>query len=248
MKVARIVMQFSGRAKDFQKLRDRSMARSLFLKKLLAEYDNDKGGYRARVKALLGKAVSCGADVVAFPACAFIYQTPAELRGYMYGSSKLPLVAAGALDRRSKSREHIVAFDRARRLPTPDYGPYVFDFQFGRCAFAISSSVKKLVDVPADCAGWTGESSTKPLLVLDMGHQQYPGRYSFFTLPRVQEHAAPTSKKTFVVLAWWRWSGGNPTGRWASPSQPEWLPEGKDRLREKHGDNEDFIDFFDVKW
>ncbi len=240
MKVARIVMQLPFGRDDFNDAckRRRQVERPvIFAKKLSATYRKSRRRYRARVKALLSKAVSCGADVVVFPACALIYETPAELLEYTQGISGFTLLAAGALDLRSKKwPEHIVAFEGARRLPTIDKGPYAFDLAFGRCALAISSSVGKLAE-----ERWVVESPAKPLLVLDMGHQQYTGRY-LFTLSRVQKLAAPRSRKRFVVLAWWRWSGGSSTGRWAFPSRPAWSPEGG-RLEEKDGD---FIDFFDV--
>lgn len=146
-----------------------------------ARFDEDPHAYRDRIVGLIARAHAAGAEVVALPACALVVGK--ELVAESYAVRGVPLVIAGELQREES------AVVMARRVVTERFGSReVRWLDAGRFTVltAISSTIGKLIrdkryeaPVPSTHAP---PDTDKPILVVDVGHEQYGSRYLFQTL------------------------------------------------------------------
>jgi hypothetical protein len=201
-----------------------------------AQFTPDPGAYRDRLVRLIERAREAGADVVLLPAGAFILSKKAMPLS-AYAVPDVPMVVAGGSDDNGEFAvvmRHGVAGERfdAQRVHWLDAGRFTV-------LTAISSTIGKLIrderrvePVPSKHAP---PDPNKPILLLDVGHNQYGARYHFNTLRCVARDAPPSGHPAALVLSSWMWSSKGIACSWCQPEDRVTVrtltaPEERDRL------------------
>jgi hypothetical protein len=201
-----------------------------------AQFTPDPGSYRDRLVRLIERAREAGADVVVLPAGAFILSKKAMSLS-AYAVPDVPMVVAGGSDDNGEFAvvmRHGVAGERfdAQRVHWLDAGRFTV-------LTAISSTIGKLIrderrvePIPSKLAP---PDPNKPILLLDVGHNQYGARYHFNTLRCVARDAPPSGQPAALVLSSWMWSSKGIACSWCQPEDRVTVrtltaPEERDRL------------------
>jgi hypothetical protein len=194
-------------------------------------------GYKARVKNLLEVASANECQMAILPACAIITSSEADLAHYRGSASIVPWVASGVLASAAgkqhqetacllRSGRPVLQFDSSRPVQAQVDKAWAF--------LAISSTVAKIKSTTE-----TPPATTTSVVVLDLGHHQYNGRY-MMTLRSVKadlekRFALPPT----VLLSFWRFREGKVASAWAA---------GNSRLRFKRIEiaNDGSLDYVDI--
>ena len=216
-----------------------------------------RGGHVERIGRLVDQAVESGADIVVLPATSILVDGTVTLGEYQRRLKVAPFVVAGLLDagtlgEKGDDREGALVIGYGRKLqslepPTDEMaavGGHLGDLP---AIVAVSSTVRDVRRGGDDYASWIGRKSARDtrLLILDLGHEQYTGRY-VSTLRAVRDHVVRDWDVTpAVILAQWRGSGYVGTCPWFfSPHGTTW-----ERLPALPGaEFADEVDLIDVRW
>ena len=201
-----------------------------------AQFTPDPRAYRDRLVRLIERAREAGAEVVVLPAGAFILAKKATPLS-AYAVPDVPLVVAGGSDDNGEFAvvmRHGVAGERfdAQRVHWLDAGRFTV-------LTAISSTIGKLIrderrvePIPSKLAP---PDPNKPILLLDVGHNQYGGRYYARTLRCVARDAPPSGQPAALVLSSWMWASKGIKCSWCQPEDRVTVrtltgPDERDRL------------------
>lgn len=218
MKVARVVLELSIPRRRLT----RRQFRDHILKKEVRE---DPRSYLERISRTAEIAAVAAADLVLLPAYAF----PCERKGLtrhhweriprrlglkcLVGGAYSPHVAASATE--LWRQEHIFAATQKESLvPEHHYGPLPLMLGGERLILAISSSVKNVEWYPHIYRSLFNPATPKsPLVILDMGHDQYGSRYKRRLRSVTSCLSREGSNRNHLFVSSWRWRGSS-IGTW----------------------------------
>jgi hypothetical protein len=215
---------------------------------LLAAFNADPQAYLERLVALAEQAKALQAELIIFPACTFYHQPSFPLARYIEAMPAGLHVLSGTLGQDGPHR-------CGEGITLLRDGQEVLHHDSGVCWASV-------------CPGWSlmsAESSTitearedritpsnahppregSPLLLVDMGHHQYSGRYTR-TLTSVTQHVARRfGVPALTTLSYWKYRHTWPKAAWT-------FPIGSTFQRERHtlawGGLTDLLDLLDVSW
>ena len=111
---------------------------------------------------------------------------------------------------------------------------------------AISSSVGYVREAPLVFASAAIEATRKaPLLIFDMGHDQYGGRYRKTLTTTVAAMRQIGAKRVFLALSFWRWKNSASKASWALDNE-KGAPYHRHEVTDKHSGRVDYLDLFTV--
>lgn len=217
MKVARIYLRSLAKRPAHN---DRRSWRNSLLSKDLA----DPSAHAERLRRLVDVAAASSVDVAIFPACSFMCDgsTAAMNRWRKLLARAAPLTIAGAFvpgedieDDDLWMEEVLCAFTDNESLLDPEgYGPSPLLVGEQPLIAAISSSISGVRDYPAVFAATAKQaSSLHPLVIADVGHEPYGGRYAKLLGNVVTAMSAAGASPVHLIVSTWTWSGGS-TGHW----------------------------------
>lgn len=193
----------------------RHFVRQAFLK--------DRMAYVRRIVGLVTCAGERGAAVVQLPATSVLVDSCIGIEAYASAFPANCFVVAGLLDmselgHKGDTREGAVVLQGGGVLssfPTDHHAMSARAGELGgrRTIVAISSTIKEIRTNPSLCL-MSEVGSGRRLLVLDLGHEQYLGRYKK-TLTSVHQHLTRKWQvEAVVILAQWRFAGNSAKDPW----------------------------------
>jgi len=221
--VGRVILDFGLDMKAHRKKEDKWKAHKDWVAK---EFLGNRKAYFDRLSKIIERAKDEGVELLVFPACAMIRHNTSHARRYRTLFRGISCVAGGVLSvttRRGMQRYRESAgiwiegrqalklnSDAARGVSLPRV----------HILAAISSTIGQVADPKmGHLEALTGLADSKRVLVMDMGHHQYSGRY-LRTLRRVWMRVRDAShKRTVVVLAFWKYLGTKSETRWMEPKK-----------------------------
>ena len=237
--------RLGGRAKGTA---HRSLVRDAFLQ--------GRAQYLERIGSLVDHAVQQGADIVVLPATSLLTDDRLTMADYGRRLAAAPFLLAGRLDATSLGHkddqlEGSIALRNGIEVPTlslPADRMAALGGLLGTlpAIVAVSSTVRNVRTSGRSYASWVSsrERADVRLLICDLGHEQYSGRY-LSTLQAVQRHASAVWRvKSVVVLAQWRYLAGARRTDWVAPDAMtvERLPAVPAAV---HADE---VDLITIKW
>lgn len=193
-------------------------------------FRRDRCGYKQRIIRLVERAANARARMIQLPAISLLVDDHVTLADYCRAFPAKPFVVAGLYDAtkrgyKTDTREGSVVLENGavlKSFPTDCHKMWASPGKLGQvCTIvAVSSTVKHVrTDTHRPYrSDWFGsETSADRVLVLDLGHEQYSGRYKK-TLVSVHRHIRESwGSKSVVVLAQWRYFRSSGTDPWLVP-------------------------------
>lgn len=175
-------------------------------------------GYLDRVVSLLRRATASGADVVVLPARALIHGSEGVTLS-SYGLDAVPLLVAG--EAVNGAWKAIVVRQGVVTERFDDQAVHWVDAGRFTILAAISSTVKGLHEGQEPVRSKVNPpAGGKPVLVIDLGHHGYNGRYFGQTLRCAAVAAGKAaSAPSAAVLASWIYATTRPKCPWAQPPE-----------------------------
>jgi len=219
MKVARVALELSAPR--------RRLTRRQFRDHILKnEVRKNPQAYLKRISETAKIAAAAKAELVLLPA----YALPCEHGGLtLHDWQRIPrrfglkCLVGGAYSPDVQApttelwrQEYIfAASNKGLLIPEHQYGPLPVMLGTKRLILAISSSVKNVERYPDIYRSlFRAPASQSSLLVLDMGHDQYGGRYQRRLTSVTSFISTAGSKRNHLLLSSWRWRGSS-IGTWA---------------------------------
>jgi len=251
MQIARVVLELSVRRQKWSRrtFRDHILGR---------EVGSNGEAHFKRVSNVVQKAVSAGASVVVLPAYSLLDgvsglslkewgRLPRRLGlDFLIGGTIAPRACVPEVPDLWQEEGLFVASKSNHLVPALQYGPLPLSFGGSFGITAISSSVVRVRQFPEifRAVAQRGNPNT-PLLIFDMGHNQYGGRYK----RRLSSVIAATrflgSDQTFLLVSSWRWRG-SASGCWAFRNASD-APYAERREIPTSDGRTDFVDLFHVQ-
>ena len=203
-------------------------------KSILRErFEMSPESYFERIKNILIAAEKEKVDIIFFPADALLLDSEHPLEKYQTLIRAFPFVVSGVLD-----------FDqidyswkdknRGETLKIFISGSMVYEcgldevpwFQAGDYSImaAISSTIKKIKKDKYKALDKFPPNISSPIVVLDVGHHQYNGRYTR-TMWSVHNHLTKKFGKGIVIVSYWKYLKSMGQSNWIEPKtdKNEWL-------------------------
>jgi hypothetical protein len=188
--------------------------------------------YFERIKNILVAAENEKVDLVFFPADAFLLDSGYPLEKYQDLIKLFPFVVSGALNFKNIDYDWIKK-DRGETLNIFVSGSLahkcglkeVLWFQAGDYSImtAISSTIRKIKKDEYKALDSNPPNLSSPVIVLDVGHHQYSGRYTR-TMMSVHKHLNKKFGKSIVIVSYWKYLKSISKSNWIEPKagQNEW--------------------------
>lgn len=186
-------------------------------------YRSDRAKYVERICRLVSQAAVAGAAIVQLPAAALLVNgRGVTLQEYASNFPAKSIVVAGLLNvarlgYKGDNREGSVVLKNGKALSSFLTNHNVMSACAGHLGkipaiVAVSSTIR---DVRTDRSEWfKNTSADHRLLVLDLGHEQYTGRYKK-TLMSVYAHLRDRwAMKPAVILTQWRYAKSSARDNW----------------------------------
>lgn len=250
MQIARVVLELSVKRQKW--------SRRTFRDHILEREIGDKGeAHFQRVSYAVQKAAGAGASVVVLPAYSLIdgagglslrqwKRLPKRFGlDFLVGGTLAPRAVIPEIPDLWKEEGLFVAAKSGLLVPDLQYGPLPLSFGASFGITAISSSVGKVKQYPEIFRSVAERGqTTAPLLIFDMGHNQYGGRYKRRLSSVIAATRRLGSEQTFLLLSSWRWRG-SASGCWAFENVAD--ARYSKRLEVPTADGRaDFVDVFHV--
>jgi hypothetical protein len=183
---------------------------------LRARYRENPEPYRRRIRRIAETAIEEGADWLVLPACGLIHLKEEGLTPYLDVLEEFSWVSSGAMSIPGgewamvmREGEVVEWFD--------DSKPWALQMDSARVLTAISSTIGKYRDGTFDEVEEYPVGSEGRRIAVDMGHQQYTGRY-VKTMRSVKRHLARDGEPDpLFILAYWHYSGAYRDYLWYEP-------------------------------
>lgn len=242
--VARAVLDIGLRKYEAEEL-GRDCSRPAWAGSFLAIrrlHDQDPHAYRARLAAVARRAAELSADWLLLPACAWIYSGREELEQYLAASSSLQWVLAGAFSEQDDERVLVVSRGQERES-FDDAKPILMDLSGVSAWAAISSTIGGVADgTGVESRALQPEPFIAPRIVLDIGHNQYGGRYTR-TMKRVlRSLSQQTSGPSAFILSFWHYAHYGWSCYWVEPRDASFIDVQRTELRTQ----DEFVDYVDL--
>jgi hypothetical protein len=194
---------------------------------LFGQFHENPERYIARVRNLVEMGLSEKVDVLLMPACAFVFDKNHPGQKYEELIRKIPFTIAGGLDfdqidNSGKDNDfkewlmlfhHGEMFDRCGKSKIPWFKVNKFSVMT-----AVSSTIKDIKqDIYTPIEAFPPDKES-PILVLDAGHFQYAFRY-ILTMKSVQRYVNTLAERSWVILSYWKYSGGKSNYYWLEPKE-----------------------------
>ena len=251
-RLARVVMDIGvseGQAKELGASYDRPAWNGSF-EAIRNAHNADPQAYRDRIFRMADEARRRGADGLMLPACTLFYGSDEELGTYLKRFESLPWVisglwgsGAGPFERFGEG-EQAAVIRQGKVLHRFD-GHFPWNVKMGpwNLYAAISSTIGAVRIPETKTSHEHPPERQKPVLVLDMGHNQYKGRYKK-TLTSVQRYLKKTdSQPVTVVLAFWHYRNSASNYRWIVDEEQM---IGFERIKLNHHGVQDWLDIIDL--
>jgi hypothetical protein len=202
--------------------------------------------YAIRISRLASAAVARDADYVLFPACAFVYQSEAELACYLEACKDLPYVITGSFSLTTGEEALIIRHGEIiHRFETQR--PVKMKLGDATVYAAISSTIGLVRSGETRSLDDTTQTPTSPVFIFDHGHNQYNGRY-VKTLKSVQKFIArQDGTEPLFVLSFWHYAGATSGYWWYEPRASKNVSPKRHLVTTPEAGLEDWVDLLSVK-
>lgn len=196
---------------------------------------------------LAERAAEEGAAILLLPACALVHdgrRSPSVDEAM----AQLPCVATGCLElKRGADREYAEARSRGVVLHAFD-NTHAHWLRAARLNLfvAISSTIKQVGHNGMVRSQRHAPDPARPALALDMGHDQYKGRYVRL-LDGVRRRASGlhSGRRAAAILSYWKYRDTEPVSPWWKPEE-EWISSQRRHVSWREGGPGDLLDIIDL--
>lgn len=215
---------------------------------LISAFNADPEAYLGRLVALAERAKALQAELVIFPACAFYHQPTFPLARYIEAMPAGLHVLSGTLGQDGPHRrgEGITLLRDGQELLHHDGGVCWSSITPAWSLMSAESST--ITEAREDRLTASPEHPPRagvPVLLVDMGHHQYSGRYTR-TLTSVTQHVARRfGVPALTALSYWKYRQTWPGSSWVFPVQSAFQHT---RHTLPWGDLMDLLDLIEVTW
>jgi hypothetical protein len=181
-------------------------------------FQADKKNYYQRLASLSSHAVQAGADILVLPACAMMFEK--QLNFHKALGDKVPrIVAAGKFHVRKRSQTDTALILRdwkAIDVPAHEVLWTRLDGEPFSIMATISSTMKRVREGKIKVYDNMKPDEDAPVLLLDMGHNRYSGRYLYHSLRTIWE-SQRQSRGAVVILSSWHYRAAQYESSWTWP-------------------------------
>jgi hypothetical protein len=250
MKIARVVLELSVPRQIWSRRRFRNHI-------LKSEVGQNEEAHFHRVANAVRHASAADARTIVLPAYTLIGGATGTSAGrwrslprrfgfeYLLGGELTPERKTLSNAELWREESLFVASKNGPLVPEHQYGPLPVSLGDSPAIAAISSSVINVRRFPEVFRSLTQRATCKsPLLILDMGHNQYGSRYK----RRLKNVATAAQQlgagRTFLLVSSWRWRGSS-SGNWALTNQGNTTYDERIQIPTVNG-RTDYVDLFTV--
>lgn len=198
-------------------------------------YEINPSGYISRIRDIVDTCIEEKIELLILPACTLYYSNAGELKKYLHLFKNVPLVHTGVLYDKFHSHDesaNIIINGEVIHVFNNE-NIHLSNYKDVNFISAISSTIKKTKELKENTS-----LSRKPVIIVDMGHHQYNGRY-MRTLKSVSQHIKNKFNIIpFTVLSFWKFNNAS--------LKADWFVSGKKLGFKRITRNNDFIDILDV--
>ena len=201
MKIARAWLDMKITEKKFKQRRKKEKGEA-FKKIIEEQFQVDKKSFYQRLRCLSSQAVQAGGRLLVLPACALMFEKRLNFRKAL-GDNVPRIVALGKFHVRKRTNTDTALILRdwkAIDVPAHKILWTGLDGERFSIKAAISSTMRYGEEEENDKMK---PDEDAPVLLLDMGHQRYPGHYlsALRTVWKSQRH----SRRAVVILSSWHY-------------------------------------------
>lgn len=245
VRVARAILNMGVTPSEF-KARD-TLRWAAHRKVVTDQFRRDPAAYDRRLVRLAERAAEEGAAILLLPACALVHdgrRSPIVDEAM----AQLPCVATGCLElQRGADREYAEVRSRGVVLHAFDNTHAHWLTAAGLNLFvAISSTIKQVGHDGMVRSQRHAPDPARPALALDMGHDQYKGRYVRL-LDGVRRRASGLhgGRRAAAILSYWKYRDTEPVSPWWKPEE-EWISSSRIHVPWRDGEPGDLLDVVDL--
>ncbi len=218
-------------------------------KLVTAQFRRDPATYNRRLTGLAHRAAEMGAQYLVLPACTVVHDAGTPAATVEAAFAELPCVATGRLE--------LTATGYREYAEVRAGGAVIDAFNSDSARWMDGGAVDLFAAISSTiwCIGNNGmvrssshpPHSSRPALVLDMGHHQYGGRY-IRLLDGVARRAAALvgGRRAPVILSYWKYRDTEPVSGWWKPEE-SWITRTRFHEAWPAGGPTDIIDAIDIE-
>ncbi len=218
-----------------------------------SKFSDNAPKYKSRIQRLLEKCIQENANVVIFPARTMIYRNKRELDFYLKISKEIPWVTSGSLKIEQGSNKYINEYAEVLHFGKPvekfniesNIALWMQMDSFSSM-IAISSTIDEIRKGKTRKSKILSPNSNSHVLVFDLGHHQYNGRYTRTMKSVLKSIETKSGKKKAIILAYWKYLNARPYYYWYEPDS-SWIKVNRILMKEENNVRVDFLDIIDIK-
>lgn len=210
-----------------------------------ASFEADPAARVMRFARIASLASAGGAGVLALPACSLMLSPEAPIEHWGDALADVPHVIAGAFS--SQRGEFIAHFERGELVEEIDaYPPWLMQVGSTQVMTTISSTIQCVYEGDFGMSVARPPVEGSPIIVLDLGHNQYNGRYGKTLRKVCRVLEATLVAPTVFLLGYWHYRSGSRYYNWVEPRASSWIGSSTRHSPDAVSGADDWLDFVDI--